>query len=207
LTQVVGDQAHIYVYEQGGGAVVGGAHPRVVRTEEDGTLAVEAIEAAIRPDDQHFPVTRLVCLENTHNVVGGTVLPDAYVRDVADLAKRHGLRLHVDGARLWHAAAVLNCSLAALAEPVDSLSVCLSKALGAPLGSLVVGDAAHVARAKRLRKLLGGAMRQSGVVAAAGLVALDDHLPQKDDVCGRAGVGGGAAEPPAAGDGGVRAGV
>ena len=174
---IVGDEAHIYIYEQGGGAVVGGSHPRAVRTEKDGTLALSALERAVRGDDQHFPVTTMICLENSHNVMGGTVLPQAYVQDVADLAHSKGLKLHVDGARIWHAADVLGLSLADIARPADSLAVCLSKGLGAPAGSLVVGDLRHVQRAKRLRKLLGGAMRQSGVLAAAGIVALDDHLP------------------------------
>lgn len=174
---IVGDAAHIYIYEQGGGAVVGGAHPRAVPTAPDGTLALDAIEGAIRGDDPHFPVTTLICLENTHNVMGGTVLARDYVFQVAALAYRYNLRLHIDGARIWLSAVALGCPLADLGAPADSLSVCLSKALGAPAGSVVLGDKAHVKRAKRLRKLLGGAMRQSGVLAAAGIVALDDHLP------------------------------
>mmetsp|Transcript_20194 Transcript_20194/g.65039 ORF Transcript_20194/g.65039 Transcript_20194/m.65039 type:complete len:293 (+) Transcript_20194:93-971(+) len=174
---VVGDAAHVYEYEQGGGAVVGGCHPRVVPTEADGTLAVEALGRAVRGDDQHFPITKVVCLEQTHNVKGGTALPLEYVASVGALARSRGLKLHVDGARIWHAADALNCSLKDLASHADSLSVCLSKGLGAPAGSLVLGDEDHVARAKRLRKLLGGAMRQSGVLAAAGLVALEDNLP------------------------------
>jgi threonine aldolase len=137
-----------------------------------GEVPPEVLEAEIRADDQHFPVTRLVIIENTFNWGGGTVLKPAYVRQVADLARRRGLALHLDGARLANAAAALGCPIADLAAGADSATLCLSKGLGAPAGTMLAGSAAFVARARRARKLLGGGMRQAGILAAAGLVAL-----------------------------------
>ena len=176
---VVGDRAHIYLYEQGGGAQIGGAHPRALVSANDGTIAFEDIRGAVRADDHHFPTTKLVCLENTHNMCGGTVLSTDYVSSVATLARDEaGAALHMDGARIWHAATALGESLESVAAPCDSLSVCLSKAIGAPAGSVVVGSADLCAKGKRLRKVLGGTMRQTGVLAAAGLVGLDEILPR-----------------------------
>uniref|UniRef100_A0A7S2WGP9 Aromatic amino acid beta-eliminating lyase/threonine aldolase domain-containing protein n=1 Tax=Rhizochromulina marina TaxID=1034831 RepID=A0A7S2WGP9_9STRA len=175
---LVGDKAHIYIYEQGGGAAVGGAHPRAVPTSADGTLPLDILESYLRPDDPHFPVSKLLALESTHNLCGGSVLSTDYVRQASDFASRNGLALHMDGARIWHAASALGVSLAQIGEGVDSLSVCLSKALGAPAGSVVVGSSELVRRGRRLRKVLGGGMRQSGVLAAAGLVALEEQLPE-----------------------------
>ena len=175
---VVGDQAHLHVFEQGGASQFGGAHPRVLPTRPDGTIGDAAsVAAAFRPDDQHFPVTAALALENTHNLCGGKVLPTQYVADVAAAAHERGVAVHMDGARIWHAAAAQGQSLAEVAAPADSLSVCLSKAVGAPAGSLVVGSGELMRRARRLRKGLGGTMRQTGVLAAAGLVALDEVLP------------------------------
>ncbi|KAJ8607858.1 hypothetical protein CTAYLR_008893 [Chrysophaeum taylorii] len=174
---IVGDAAHMYVYEQGGGATIGAAHPRVVQTAKTGELPIDAVRSAVRGNDQHFPVTRLVAIENTHNMFGGLPLSSDYASDLGDLCQELGLKLHIDGARIWHAAAALDVPISDLCAPADSVSLCLSKALGAPAGSVVVGDAAFVAKARRLRKVLGGAMRQTGVLAAAGLVAMDDHLP------------------------------
>lgn len=176
---LVGDQAHIYLYEQGGGAQFGGAHPRALPTAADGTLDLDAAQRSVRADDHHFPASSLLCLENTHNMCGGAVLPTAYVWDAKrTVCEPHGIALHMDGARLWHAAAALGEPLAAVAAPADSLSVCLSKALGAPAGSVVLSDdATFIARCRRLRKGLGGTMRQAGVLAGAGLHALAAHLP------------------------------
>ena len=175
---VVGDRAHIYLYEQGGGSQIGGAHPRVLPTADDGTFDISALRRAIRGDDQHFPVTRLVTLENTHNMCGGVVLPTEYVSAVGTVAREEAAAaLHLDGARIWHAAAALGESLETVAAPADSLSVCLSKGLGAPAGSVIVGSAELVGRGRRLRKALGGTMRQTGVLCAAGLVGLDEVLP------------------------------
>jgi threonine aldolase len=174
---IVGDRAHIYVYEQGGAAQFGGAHPRVLPTRDDGTLALDVVRNSVRAHDQHFPRTQLLCLENTHNMCGGRVVPTSYMRDAKALCTDAGIPLHLDGARIWNAAAALGEPLSSVGAPADSLSVCLSKALGAPAGSVVVGGGAFVAKARRLRKGLGGGMRQAGLLAAAGLYALDAHLP------------------------------
>ena len=173
---LLGDTAHIFLYEQGGSAALGGVHPHILPNQPDGTLDLAEIEANIRGDNEHFPVTRLVCLENTHNRCGGRVLPVAYVDAVGALAQRHGLRLHVDGARLWNAAVALGLPPARLVAPADSVSVCFSKGLGAPIGSAVVGSRDFIRRARRMRKQVGGGMRQAGVFAAACLVALDEMI-------------------------------
>ncbi len=175
---IVGDSQHTYLYEAGGASAVGGIHPRVLPNQPDGTLALGEIEAAIRPENVHFPRTKLIALENTHNRMGGRVLPPEYVRHVRTLADRYNLRLHGDGARLWNAAVALGMEPAELAAPFDSLSVCLSKGLAAPVGSLVVGSRDFIAEARRARKLLGGGMRQAGVLAAAGIVALTEMIPR-----------------------------
>ncbi len=170
---ILGDQCHTFVYEAGGIAALGGVHPRPVTTRPDGTLPLEAIEAAIRPDDVHFPVTRLVCLENTHNRCGGVSLTADYTRRVGELVRARGLRLHLDGARIFNAAVATATSVRDLAAPADSVTFCLSKALCAPVGSLLCGEGEFIQRARRIRKQLGGGMRQAGVLAAAGIVALD----------------------------------
>jgi len=171
---ILGDQAHIFYYEQGGSAAVGGIHPRTVANQPDGTFDLEAVKAAIRGDDPHFPRTRLIALENTHNRCSGSPLPEEYLRSVAAVAAEHDLGVHMDGARIFNAAAALGVPVAALAEPVDSLSFCLSKGLSAPVGSLVCGRRTFIRAARRNRKLLGGGMRQAGVIAAAGIVALQE---------------------------------
>ncbi len=173
---ILGDLAHTFLYEAGGAAALGGIHPRTLPTQPDGTLALEAIEAAIRGDDPHFPRTRLICLENTHNRCGGVAISVDYTREVGELARRYGLRLHLDGARIFNAAIALGVDAAKLAEPADSVMFCLSKALCAPVGSVVCGDEAFIAGARRARKQLGGGMRQAGVLAAAGVVALESMV-------------------------------
>jgi threonine aldolase len=170
---ILGDQSHSFVYEAGGAAALGGVHPHPIANQPDGTLPLEAIEAAIRPDDPHFPVTRLICLENTHNRCGGVSLSPEYMRQVHALARRHGLRLHLDGARIFNAAVALGRPASELAEGADSVTFCLSKALCAPVGSLLCGDPEFIRHARRIRKQLGGGMRQAGILAAAGLVALE----------------------------------
>ncbi len=170
---IVGDQAHIFYYEQGGSAQVGGIHPRTVTNRPDGTLDLEAVRHAIRPNDDHFPRSRLIAIENTHNRCHGTPLPPAFLRKVASLADDHGLKVHVDGARIFNAAAALGVSVSRLAEWADSLSFCLSKGLAAPVGSLVCARHDFIVQARRHRKVLGGGMRQAGVLAAAGIVALE----------------------------------
>jgi threonine aldolase len=178
---IVGDNAHIYIYEQGGSAALGGVHPRAVPNMPDGTLDLEQIEAAIRPDNEHFPITRLIAVENTHNRCGGRALSVEYMDAVGELAHRHGLKFHVDGARIWNAAVALGVSPARLLREADSASVCLSKGLAAPVGSLVVGTKEFIRRARRTRKVVGGGMRQVGVIAAAGIVAITEMVERLAD--------------------------
>jgi threonine aldolase len=178
---ILGDLAHTFLYEAGGAAALGGIHPRTLPTESDGTLAIKAIEEAIRGDDPHFPTTRLICLENTHNRCGGAVLSLAYANDVGKLAQRHGLRLHLDGARIFNAAAALGVDASKLAESSDSVTFCLSKGLCAPVGSVLCGEEDFIYRARRARKQLGGGMRQAGVLAAAGVVALESMVDRLAD--------------------------
>jgi threonine aldolase len=170
---IVGDKAHIFLFEAGGVSALGGVHSYQVPNRPDGTLALEDILAAIRPDDPHCPQTRLVALENTQNRCGGVVLSPEYIRKVGELAHAHGLYLHLDGARLFNAAVSLDVSARALVEPVDSVMFCLSKGLCAPVGSVLCGSKEFIARALRVRKQLGGGMRQAGILAAAGIVALE----------------------------------
>ena len=185
---ILGDQSHVFFYEQGGASALGGIHPRTLANELDGTIALEKIEAAIRPDDVHFPISRLVILENTHNRCSGTPLKPAYTTAVERLAKRHGLKLHIDGARIFNAAVALGVDVAELAAPADSVTFCLSKGLAAPVGSVVCGDEAFIARARRMRKSVGGGMRQAGIIAAAGIVALTEMVDRlaEDHVNARA---------------------
>jgi len=178
---ILGDLAHTFLYEAGGAAALGGIHPRTLPTESDGTLAISAIEEAIRGDDPHFPTTRLICLENTHNRCGGAVLSLAYANDVGKLAQRNGLRLHLDGARIFNAAAALGVDASKLAESSDSVTFCLSKGLCAPVGSVLCGNEDFIYRARRARKQLGGGMRQAGVLAAAGVVALESMVNRLAD--------------------------
>ncbi len=175
---LVGQYAHCYRYEAGGGAVLGGIQPQPLAQAGDGSLALELIEAAIKPDDAHFARTRLLCLENTWN---GNVLPLAYLEAATTLARARGLAAHLDGARVFNAAAALGVPLAEITRHFDSVSVCLSKGLGAPAGSVLCGSAAFIARAHRVRKMVGGGMRQSGILAAAGLYALDHHVERLAD--------------------------
>jgi len=181
---ILGDQSHTFIYEGGGIAALGGIHPHTIPNQPDGTLRLEDIEAAIRPDNVHFPRTRLICLENTHNRCCGVPLTPQYTGAVADLARRRGLDIHLDGARLFNAAVALGVNVKELAASVDSLSICLSKGLAAPVGSVICGSKAVIAEARRVRKGLGGGMRQAGVLAAAGIVALEkmvDRLREDHD--------------------------
>jgi threonine aldolase len=171
---ILGGSAHTYFFEQGGSAAVGGIHPRTLPNQPDGTLALADIEGAIRPDNVHFPRTRLIVLENTHNLCNGHPLDINYMKAVGDIARRNGLKIHVDGARIFNAAAALDVPVAKLAAEADSVSFCLSKGLSAPVGSVVCGSRAFIVEARRARKILGGGMRQAGVLAAAGIVALDE---------------------------------
>lgn len=181
---ILGDQSHIFFYEQGGSAAVGGIHPRTLPNHSDGTLSLEEIAAAIRDDNVHFPKTRLIVLENTHNRCNGTPLPMEYMAAVGHLAQKYDLKIHVDGARIFNASAALATPVADLCREADSVSFCLSKGLCAPVGSLVCGSSGFIYRARRARKLLGGGMRQAGILAAAGIVALTEmteRLPADHD--------------------------
>ena len=175
---ILGDQAHTFLYEQGGSASLGGIHHYALPNQPDGTLRLQDIEQAIRADDAHFPRTRLICLENTHNHCGGAVLEPEYMAAVGELARAHGLRVHVDGARIFNAAVALGIEVAALTRDVDSTCFCLSKGLAAPVGSVLCGDAAFIDEARRWRKAVGGGMRQCGVLAAAGIVSLEQMVDQ-----------------------------
>jgi len=202
---ILGDQSHVFFYEQGGASALGGIHPRTLANELDGTIALEKIEAAIRPDDVHFPISRLVILENTHNRCSGTPLKPTYTTAVGRLVKRHGLKLHIDGARIFNAAVALGVDVAELAAPADSVTFCLSKGLAAPVGSVVCGDEAFISRARRIRKSVGGGMRQAGIIAAAGIVALtemvnrlaEDHVNAKALASGLAEIQGLLIDPDA----------
>ena len=170
---ILGNYSHTFLFEAGGISALGGVHSCQVQNQPDGSLRLEDIEGAIRSDDAHQPITRLVVLENTHNRCGGTVLGVEYIREVADLAHNRDLSLHIDGARIFNAAAVLNVKAVELAAPADSITFCLSKGLCAPVGSVICGSQVFIEKAHRARKMLGGGMRQAGILAAAGIVALE----------------------------------
>ncbi len=169
---IVGAEAHIYYYEVGGLARVAGVLPRLI-DDRDGIFTAEAIEKAFRPPNPHFPETRLICLENTHNRGGGAITPVENLREIYDLAREHGLSVHLDGARIFNAAVATGCPVTDFTRYADSVTVCLSKGLSAPVGSLLTGTREVVTRARKARKLVGGGMRQAGVLAAAGIVALE----------------------------------
>lgn len=170
---ILGNKNHTFLYEAGGISALGGIHSCQLPNAEDGSLVLAEVEAAIRPDDPHSPITRLVCLENTHNRCGGTVQSLAYTRELCALAHSRGLVVHLDGARIFNASTALGVPAVELAQPVDSVTFCLSKALCAPVGSVLCGTREFIRKAQRARKMLGGGMRQAGVLAAAGLVALE----------------------------------
>jgi threonine aldolase len=174
---IVGDQAHIYRYEAGGAARLGGAQMWVVPTQADGMLDPQVVAAVISDgSDEHTPPTVLLCLENTHNRCGGSVLSVSQIETLATLAHTHNMALHIDGARIFNAAIALGVPVSDLAAPADSLTFCLSKGLSAPVGSLLVGSQEFIQRARGVRKALGGGMRQAGVLAAAGIVALEEMV-------------------------------
>lgn len=170
---IIGQEQHSYRYEAGGLGVLGSIHPQVIANRADGTLDPAAIEAAINPDDPHFARTRLLALENT---IGGRPIPRSYLESTVQLAERRGLSIHLDGARIFNAAAHFQTTVKELCAGFDSVSSCLSKGLGAPAGTVLVGNKELIAKARRARKILGGAMRQAGVIAAAGLYALEHHV-------------------------------
>jgi threonine aldolase len=165
---------HSYFYESGGPAALSGVTCRLIRGER-GLFTADQVRAVLRPANEHFPRTRLVAVENTHNRGGGTVWPIDQVADVADAARQAGLKMHLDGARLWNAAVASGVTEAACASHFDSVSVCFSKGLGAPIGSALAGGVEFISRARRFRKMFGGGTRQAGIVAAGALYALDHH--------------------------------
>jgi len=171
---ILGSEAHIFHYEAGGMAALGGMFPHLVPNQPDGTMLIDDIEGAIRGDDVHFPRTRLICIENTHNRCNGIPLTPEYTDSVVKLANNYGLKVHLDGARIFNAAVSLDVEATDLTRGVDSVSFCLSKGLSAPIGSVLCGSKRFIAEARRIRKILGGGMRQTGVIAAAGIVALDE---------------------------------
>ena len=173
---ILGDQSHIFYYEQGGSAAVGGIHPRIVPNRDDGTIDLKDIAAAIRPDNIHFPGSRLIVLENTHNRCFGSPVDRQYIRSVAEIARNNDMKLHIDGARIFNAATALQTKVSDLVGDADSVSFCLSKGLAAPAGSMVCGSRDFIARARRARKLLGGGMRQTGILAGAGIVSLTEMV-------------------------------
>ena len=178
---IVGDKAHTFVNEVGGMAALGGIQPRTLPNQPDGMLALDDIRAAIRGDNMHWPRTRLIALENTHNACDGSPLTPAYLWSVFELAKSRGIRVHTDGARLFNAAIALGVPVSELTRHTDTVSFCLSKGLSAPVGSLVCGLRDFIAEARRNRKMVGGGMRQAGVLAAAGIVALETMIDRLAD--------------------------
>jgi threonine aldolase len=173
---IVGQEAHTYRYEAGGMAVLGSIQPQPLQNRPDGTLDLAQVEAAIKPDDSHFAITRLLALENT---IGGKVLSRAYLADALAVARRRKLSTHLDGARIFNASVKLGMPVATLCAGFDTVSVCLSKGLGTPAGTVLVGRADLIERARRMRKMLGGTMRQAGILAAAGLHALEHHVDRR----------------------------
>jgi threonine aldolase len=173
---ILGKRAHTFLYEGGGISTLGSVHSAQVWEQADGSLALDDIEAAIRPDDVHAPRTRLIALENTHNRCGGTFQPPAYMASVGEFAHARGLKVHLDGARIFNAAVAQGVDVKALTGPVDSVTFCLSKGLCAPVGSVLCGSREFIAGARRWRKHLGGGMRQAGILAAAGIVSLNEMV-------------------------------
>ncbi|MCL4127671.1 UNVERIFIED_CONTAM: hypothetical protein GTU68_014371 [Idotea baltica] len=175
---IVGANAHTYRYEAGGSAVLGGIQPQTVAIQPDGTLDLAEVAAVIKPLDDHFAQAKLLSIENTHD---GKVLPLSFQQEAAELAGARGLSLHLDGARLWNASVALGVTPSVVAEPFDTVSVCLSKGLGAPVGSVLVGSGDLIRQGRKWRKMLGGGMRQSGILAAAGLYAIENNLARMAD--------------------------
>ncbi|MFP4458737.1 MAG: low-specificity L-threonine aldolase [Candidatus Zixiibacteriota bacterium] len=173
---ILGDNCHSFIYEGGGMARFGGIQPHILPNLLDGTIDIVRIKNAIRIDDIHFPRTKLICLENTHNRMFGTPVKPEYLARVSEVARYHDLKIHVDGARIFNAAIALNTDVKELVKDVDSFNFCLSKGLACPVGSILVGDSDFIHRARYVRKALGGGMRQAGIIAAAGIYALENMV-------------------------------
>ncbi|MEJ2758205.1 MAG: low-specificity L-threonine aldolase, partial [Anaerolineales bacterium] len=200
---IVGKRAHTFLFEATGAAALGGVNIQTLPNQPDGTLLLDEIENAIRPDDPHQPISKLVSIENTHNRCNAVSLTAEYTNSAAELAHKHGLKFHIDGARIFNAAIDQNVPVAHLTKYADSVTFCLSKGLSAPVGSVLCGSSAFIQKALRVRKQLGGGMRQAGILAAAGIVALDtmvdrlaeDHRNAKTLADGLANIPGSAIEP------------
>jgi threonine aldolase len=178
---IMGDQAHTFVYEVGGVSALGGIMVHTVPNQPDGTIKISDLQNAIRMEDVHFPRTKLIALENTHNRCGGVVLTPEYIEEVTTLAKDHNLLVHMDGARIFNAAIKLGVPEKALLKGVDSVTFCLSKGLGAPVGSVLCGNKEFITNARKIRKQLGGGMRQAGILAAAGIIALESMVDRLEE--------------------------
>lgn len=179
---IVGKKAHIYLYEATGAAALGGVNIQTIPNQVDGTLSLEDLQSAIRPDDPHEPITRLVSIENTHNRCNGASLSPGYTKQIALFAKQHDLVFHIDGARIFNAAIDQNVPVSELTKHANSVTFCLSKGLSAPVGSVICGSEAFIQRAHRIRKQLGGGMRQAGIIAAAGIISLETMVDRlKED--------------------------
>ena len=179
---ILGDQSHIFLNEVGGLAALGGIHPHIIPNEPNGTLDLKTIENTIRANNLHYPPTRLIALENTHNYCMGSPLTQEYMRLAGELARRNKLKIHVDGARIFNAAVALDVNVKDLARDADSVMFCLSKGLSAPVGSLTCGKKEFIQKARKWRKMLGGGMSQSGHLAAAGIIALNSLVDRlKED--------------------------
>lgn len=189
---ILGDLSHPYFYEGGAMAALGGIQPRPLRNQPDGTLLLDEIEQAVREDDPHYPITRMIALENTHNRCNGIPISADYTKSVGALARKYKLALHIDGARIFNAVVALGVSAKELVAPANSVTFCLSKGLCAPVGSVLCGSKDFIARALRARKQLGGGMRQAGILAAAGIIALEkmvDRLAEDHERAGRLAAG------------------
>ena len=178
---IVGDKSHTFFYEAGGVSAYGGIHSRQLKNNEDGTIDLQLIKESIRSEDDHFPQTTLISLENTHNRCWGSPLPLGYLNDVYTLAKEQGIHVHIDGARIFNASIAINANVSEIASYADSIMFCLSKGLSSPIGSIICGTEDFIYRARKIRKGLGGGMRQSGIIACLGIYSLDnmvDHLKE-----------------------------
>ena len=179
---ILGDKAHTFIYEAGGISAFGGVHSRQLKNQLDGTINIDEIKSAIRMDNDHFPKTSAITLENTHNLCNGSPISTDYIKDVAQIARDNDMKLHIDGARIFNAAVALNVGVRELVKDADSVTFCLSKGLAAPIGSVICGSEKFIYLARRTRKALGGGMRQAGIIASAGMYSLDNMLDQiKED--------------------------
>ena len=175
---ILGDKSHTFIYEAGGISSYGGIHSRQLSNQDDGLISIQDIKSAIRSDDVHFPKTKLISLENTHNICYGTPLPIDYINEVKSIALENNLKLHIDGARIFNASVALNINVKEFGKLADSITFCLSKGLSAPIGSMICGSEKFIHKARYIRKSLGGGMRQAGIIAASGLIAINQMIPR-----------------------------